>query len=144
VSGTGELIVSRFKVHIQGVLFSLSGLASRVSFSTERSPLCVNWEQSERLTPGSIIALSPSIDNFRSQCLVAVVAARPLYGGVLPDRKKDEDENTPPRIDIFWARPIEEAVFDPNCEMVMIQAKSGYYETVRYAMLGFQHEAIFE
>ena len=92
---------------------------------------------------GGLVAISPATDNFSSQCLVAVVASKRLYGGVLPDVDHGEDENTPPRIDIFWSRP-EEAIIDPHCEMVMIQSKNGYYESVRYAMLGLQHAAAFE
>jgi helicase required for RNAi-mediated heterochromatin assembly 1 len=50
-----------------------------------------------------MVALSPMRDMFRTICKVAIVAARPIEGGL--------DQN-PPQIDIFWG-DHNEAVFDP-------------------------------
>lgn len=125
---------------VRGYTFARQGAACRIAFSTEMSQTRVDWFDPDegRLKVGSLVALSN--DHFKSQCLVGVVAARPLFGGLVPDRVKGEDDWTPPRIDIFWARP-EDSVWDPAEEMVMIQARSDYYEPVRYAMLGLQHAA---
>ncbi|KIL86067.1 hypothetical protein FAVG1_10461 [Fusarium avenaceum] len=131
------------QVHVQGYLFTKSGPACRISFSTERSDTKVAWKQSTRLTAGTLVALSPSSDNFDKQCFVAVVAARYLLGGLEPNPEDFEDENTPPRIEIFWSN-CDTAVFDPTVEMVMLEAKGGYFETVRHAMVGLQHAAKFE
>jgi helicase required for RNAi-mediated heterochromatin assembly 1 len=131
------------KVHVQGYLFTKSGPACRISFSTERSTTKVAWKQSTRLTAGTLVALSPSSDNFDKQCFVAVVAARYLLGGLEPNPEDYEDENTPPRIEIFWSN-CDTAVFDPSVEMVMLEAKGSYFETVRHAMVGLQHAAKFE
>ncbi|RKK73533.1 hypothetical protein BFJ69_g9245 [Fusarium oxysporum] len=132
-----------FKVHVQGYLLARSGPACRISFSTERSSTKVEWRQSNRLTAGTLIALSPRDDNFNTQCYVAVVAARYIVGGLEPDPENNEDVNTPPRIEIFWS-DCNTAVFDPSVEMVMLEAKGGYFETVRHAMVGLQHAAKFD
>lgn len=50
------------------------------------------------------MALSPQKDMFRTICKVAVIAARPIIGGL--------DQN-PPQIDLFWGDD-DEAVFDPT------------------------------
>ncbi|KAF4338027.1 NAM7-nonsense-mediated mRNA decay [Fusarium beomiforme] len=128
------------QVHVQGYLFAKSGPPCRISFSTERSSTKVDWRQSSRLTAGTLVVLSPRDDNFNTTCYVAVVAARYLLGGLEPNPEDNEDENTPPRIEIFWADPGT-AIFDPSIEMVMLEPKGGYFETVRHAMVGLQHAA---
>lgn len=131
------------KVRIHGYLLAKTGPACRISFSTECSETKVVWHQSTRLTPGTLVALSPRSDNFNAQCFVAVVAARYLLGGLEPNFDEGEDNSTPPRIEIFWSN-VETAMFDPSVELVMIEAKGGYFETVRHAMVGLQHAAKFE
>lgn len=79
------------------------GAAFRVEFSNERAGKKIRWEQSKRLIQGTIVALSPQKDNFNTICKVAVVAARPILGGL--------DQN-PPQIDLFFAED-RDAVFDP-------------------------------
>lgn len=76
---------------------------------------------------GTIVALSPAHDCFRSECAVAVVAARPLDGVKLQ----------PPEVDIFFAHP-EEVDFDPQQEWIMVEARSGYYESSRHTMTALQ------
>ncbi|KAM0340760.1 hypothetical protein ACHAPU_010351 [Fusarium lateritium] len=124
-------------------IYTQNGPACRISFSTERSTTKVVWKQSGRLIAGTLVVLSPSSDNFDKQCFVAVVAARYLLGGLEPNPEDYEDENTPPRIEIFWTN-CDTAVFDPTVEMVMLEAKGGYFETVRHAMVGLQHAAKFD
>lgn len=128
---------------MQGYMFARAGPACRISFSTERSPTQVVWSQCTRLTTGTLVALSPSRDNFKTQCYVAVVAARYLIGGLEPNPDDGENENTPPRIEIFWSN-CQDAILDPSAELVMLEAKGGYFETVRHAMVGLQHAALFE
>lgn len=101
------------------------------------------WGQSTRLTAGTLVALSPSSDNFKTQCFVAVVAARYLKGGLEPDPDQGEDVNTPPRIEIFWARQ-QGALLDPSMDLVMLETKGGYFEQVRHAMVGLQQAALNE
>ncbi|KAN0081056.1 hypothetical protein V8E54_004260 [Elaphomyces granulatus] len=60
--------------------FTYNGLATKVQFSTARAGKNVVWKRPKRLITGSIVALSPAYDHSRSQCVVAVVAARPLEG----------------------------------------------------------------
>lgn len=131
------------QVHIQGYVFTRYAAACRISFSTERSPDKVDWRQSKRLTPGSLVVLSPRSDNFKSQCYIAVVATRNLIGGLEPDYPKGEDDNTPPRIHIYWADPAH-AKMDPSLELVMLEAKDGYFEAVRFAMTGLQRASFQE
>lgn len=85
------------------------------------------WEYSKRLISGSIVALSPANDFFRSKCIVAVVAARPLDGV----------KQQPPQVDLFFAR-AEDADFDTQSEWVMVEARTGYYEASRHTMAALQ------
>lgn len=76
---------------------------------------------------GSLVALSPAKDCFKTQCVVAVIAARPL----------ENVKKLPPEVDIFFAQP-EEAEFDPHKEWIMIEARHGYYEASRHTMTALQ------
>jgi helicase required for RNAi-mediated heterochromatin assembly 1 len=135
------------KARVRGYTFSKQGAACKIAFSTEMSQFRPDWFDPDeaRLKVGGLVALSPASDKFKNQCLVAVVAARPLYGGLVPDQLKGEGECTPPRIDIFWSRSDVDSDlswWDPSEEMVMIEAKATYFEPVRHAMLGLQHAAL--
>ncbi|KAH7136689.1 P-loop containing nucleoside triphosphate hydrolase protein [Dactylonectria estremocensis] len=124
-------------------MFARSGPACRISFSTERSTSKVIWSQSKRLVAGTLVALSPRSDAFKTKCFVAIVAARYLNGGLEPDPQAGEGENTPPRIEIFWGNH-EDAILDPSIELMMIEATGGYYEPIRHALVGLQHAALYE
>ncbi|CAN8099902.1 unnamed protein product [Discula destructiva] len=117
------------KVRVQGYLFAKLGPIARVSISTQRAGAKIKWKQSKRLQPGKIVALST--DYFKTDCRVAVVAQRPIEGGL--------DQN-PPVVDIIWAN-FNEAVVDPDQELVMVESRNGYYEAVRHALKGLQHAA---
>jgi helicase required for RNAi-mediated heterochromatin assembly 1 len=93
----------KVQVTFKGLLLARIGPAFRVEFSHERSEKQIRWEQSKRLIPGTIVALTPHRDMFRKICKIAVVAARSIEGGL--------DQN-PPQIDLFWGSP-DDAVFDP-------------------------------
>lgn len=54
--------------------------------------------------------------------------------------RPNDDENTPPTIDISWA-DSKISIINPNVEMIMIEARSGFYENVRHSMRGLQHAA---
>lgn len=102
------------------------GPICRISFSTSRAGRKILWKQAKRLTPGRIVALSS--DNFETDCRVAIMAQRPIEGGL--------DQN-PPTVDIFWGG-AEDAIIDPDHELVMIESRNGYYEAARHAMTGLQ------
>lgn len=110
---------------------STFGPITRVSFSTERSDFKIVWQQSKRLQPGGIVALSTKDDNFRTICKVASIAQRPYRDGL------DQD---PPLVDLLWADP-KDAVLDPNLEMVMVESRKGYFESARHSLIGLQHAA---
>jgi helicase required for RNAi-mediated heterochromatin assembly 1 len=110
-----------------GYTFASIGAAARIEFSAERAGKRIRWSQSMRLQQGTIVALSPVHDKFKTACKVAVVAARPLEGV----------EQNPPQIDIFWASH-DEAEIDPTEEYIMIEAKSGYFEASRHMLVAMQ------
>ena len=107
------------------------GPVCRIQFSTRRAGKAIKWQQSRRLTPGTIVAVTTAGDDFQSVCKVGVVAQRPFVGGL--------DQN-PPEIDIFWADP-DDAVVDPLEELVMVESRSGYFESVRHVLVGLQRAA---
>ncbi|CZR63092.1 related to NAM7-nonsense-mediated mRNA decay protein [Phialocephala subalpina] len=120
-------IADQAQVHITGVLLSRLGPAVRVEFSTNTDKQ-IRWQQSTRLLQGTIVALSPARDRFRTQCKVAIIAARPFEGGL--------DQN-PPTVDLFWAS-VEEFDFNPFDEWVMVEARQGYFEASRHMLVGIQ------
>ncbi|KAI0018017.1 P-loop containing nucleoside triphosphate hydrolase protein [Xylariomycetidae sp. FL0641] len=120
------------KVFVKGYLMTRLGPMCRIQFLTERSGKKIRWDQTRRLTTGSLVALSTATDGFRTTCIPAVIADHPIREGL--------DQN-PPTIQIFWAN-IEDAILDPNLELVMLEARSGYFEAMRHSMLGLQHVAM--
>ena len=114
------------QVFIVGLTFAHIGVAARVTFSLRRSGKSVLWEQSKRLMQGTLIALTPADDMFKSICKVATVAARPLTGLAM----------NPPQIDIFFS-PGEIEV-DPQREWVMVEAAQGYFEAYRHTLKSLQ------
>lgn len=73
------------------------------------------------------MALSTAGDCFKTQCLVAIVAARPL----------EQLKSRPRQIDIFFADQ-NNAPFDPQQEWIMVQPRSGYFESNRHTMKTLQ------
>ena len=90
--------------------------------------LAIKWSRSTRLKQGSLVALSTAKDNFQKICLVAVVASRPLC--ML--------EETPPKVDLFLHNQEAAAYIGPDEPLIMVTARSGYYEAVRHPMAGLQ------
>ena len=115
------------EVFITGLTFAYAGIAARVTFSLRRAGKKVNWEQSKRLLTGTLVALTPANDMFKSVCHVAVIAARPL--ALL--------EQNPPEIDIFFGAP-DEIEIDPQQEWLMVESRNGFYEGYRYTLQGLQ------
>jgi helicase required for RNAi-mediated heterochromatin assembly 1 len=114
-------------VYITGITLSPKGVATKISFSTARAGKNIVWEYSSRLITGSMVALSPAEDCFQTRCLVAVVAARPL----------EQLKSRPRQIDIFFA-DTNNAPFDPQQEWIMVQPRSGYFESNRHTMKTLQ------
>jgi helicase required for RNAi-mediated heterochromatin assembly 1 len=105
-----------------------SGPVCRVEFSTSRAEKRISWERSKRLRVGTILALTTLEDGFSKGCKIAIVAQRPYEGGL---------DQFPPQVDITWADPSE-AVLDPEREMYMIEARTGFYEGARHTLIGLQ------
>ncbi len=112
---------------MRGLTASNRGLAQRIEFSTRRSGVQIRWETSQRLISGSMVALTPVNDMFKSVCKVAIVAARPLGNLRL----------FPPQIDIFF-RSHKDIEIDSHQEWVMVQARNGYFESQRHTLLALQ------
>ncbi|KAL7813386.1 P-loop containing nucleoside triphosphate hydrolase protein [Trichoderma gracile] len=129
------------KVKVTGILLSKQGACSRISFSTERVPTRVDWSDSDRLTPGTLVALSPRWDYFRTKCIVATVATRSFNGRAVPIVEEGDNPFELPRVELFFARNSD-LLIDPIEEFVMLEAKVGYFENVRHTMLGLQHAAM--
>lgn len=102
-------------------------MAFRVSFSTRRAGQQILWRYSSRLIAGKVVALSSASDKFATQCVIAVVAARPMEGVI----------KSPPEVDLFFAQ-TEDIDPDPLKEWLMIEARSGYYEAHRHTMTALQ------
>ena len=83
---------------------SQQGVGFRITFSHEKAGMRIRWEQSNRLQQGTLVALSPENDCFQSICKIAIVAARPIEGGL--------DQN-PPQIHLFWG-DVKDTFIDPT------------------------------
>jgi helicase required for RNAi-mediated heterochromatin assembly 1 len=114
-------------VYITGLVCSPRGLATRVAFSLSRVKKYIRWKQSKRLITGSLVALSPIEDAFKSICILAVVAARPISA---------LDQN-PPEIDLFFASPEEQEV-DPTQKWIMVENRGSFFEAGRHTLLALQ------
>ncbi|KAI4931842.1 uncharacterized protein J4E92_003738 [Alternaria infectoria] len=115
-------------VYITSLVFSPRGLATRVAFSLSRVKKHIRWEQSKRLITGTLVALSPTDDAFQTQCVLAVVAARPISAL----------EQNPPEIDLFFARPEDQEI-DPMRKWIMVECRSSFFEASRHTLLALQH-----
>jgi len=114
-------------VRIQGFTFAMRGLGVRVSFSLARVGKNIPWAQSKRLISGSLVALTPKSDMFRTICVVAVVAARPLDGM----------QKNPPELDLFFGRP-DDLNLDPDIEWLMVEDRSSFFEAQRHTLVALQ------
>ena len=119
------------QVFVQGYLMTRMGPMCRIQFSTERAGQRIRWNQTRRLTTGSLVAISTAEDGFKSICMPAIVADHQIKDGL--DQK-------PPTIQIFWAN-TNDAILDPTTELVMLETRSSYFEAVRHCMVGLQHVA---
>jgi helicase required for RNAi-mediated heterochromatin assembly 1 len=115
--------------YITSVVFSPRGLAARVAFSLGRVKKYIRWKQSKRLITGTLVALSPHEDEFRTQCILATVAARPLSG---------LEAANPPELDLFFARP-QDFQLDPMRKWIMVECRSSFFEASRHTLLSLQH-----
>lgn len=115
-------------MRVVGYLLARFGPICRVAFSTENSAFRIKWQQSRRLTPGTLVAISTAADQFRNVCMIATVAQRPYMDGL---------DQRPPLVDIVWADPSQ-AVVDPELELIMVESRTGYFEAVRHTLVGLQ------
>ncbi|OTA58964.1 hypothetical protein K449DRAFT_467149 [Hypoxylon sp. EC38] len=119
------------KVFVRGYLMTRLGPMCQVQFSTERSGKKIRWIQTRRLTVGTLVAISTASDCFKTICMPAIISEHRIRDGL--------DQN-PPTIHFQWAN-LDDAIMDPNQELIMIETRSGYFEAVRHSMVGLQHVA---
>ncbi|KAL2875130.1 hypothetical protein SGCOL_009702 [Colletotrichum sp. CLE4] len=122
------------KVFVRGVNIIRLGVMVRVTFSAVRARRLINWPASQRVVPGTIVALSPASDRFRAQCIVAVVTGRydELAGS----------SSAPPPLDLEFSDPgITAGLMEPDQEYVMIEARSNYFEAVRHVLESLKQSA---
>ncbi|KAI1453240.1 P-loop containing nucleoside triphosphate hydrolase protein [Annulohypoxylon moriforme] len=119
------------KVFVKGYLMTRLGPMCQVQFSTERSGKKIRWTQTRRLTVGTLVAVSTASDRFKTICMPAVISDHRIRDGL--------DQN-PPTIHFQWTN-FDDALMDPNEELVMIETRFGYFEAVRHSMVGLQHVA---
>lgn len=118
------------QVRIVGFTFTYKGIAARIRFSTARSGRKILWSASKRLTSGTLVALTPAKDSFQSQCILAIVAARPLQNL----------EAGPPEIDILFGAN-KHLELDPQNAFIMVEASSGYFEAYRHTLRALQKQS---
>lgn len=104
------------------------GPAIRFEFSYERAGKRIRWDQSNRLKEGTIVAITPKKDCFRTICKIAVVASR----------SPQLLEQNPPQIDFFWASPEVDAEMDPLEPFTIVEARTGYFEFNRHMLVAMQ------
>ncbi|KAK1655789.1 P-loop containing nucleoside triphosphate hydrolase protein [Colletotrichum phormii] len=121
-------------VFVRGVNIIRLGVMVRVTLSAVRARQLINWPASQRVVPGTIVALSPASDRFRTQCIVAVVTGRydELAGS----------SSAPPPLDLEFSDPgITAGFMEPDQEYVMVEARSNYFEAVRHVLEGLKQTA---
>ncbi|KAL2758325.1 hypothetical protein ACRALDRAFT_1048151 [Sodiomyces alcalophilus JCM 7366] len=123
------------EVHCCGINVIRLGIFGRFVFSAFRSRDSIDWIKTERLTPGTCVALSPAHDNFDTLCFPAVVVGKDC---------RDATGVITPVIDLEFEDPEMLAkVANPNLDLVMVEARSNYYEAVRHVMIGL-NQAVTE
>ncbi|KAF3168929.1 hypothetical protein TWF788_010794 [Orbilia oligospora] len=113
---------------IVGVTFANSfGICIKMGFSTNRARKRICWENSKRLCPGTLVALTT--DNFEKVARVATVAARPMSGleGALPYGTV---------VDLLL-HP-DELELDPTKTWIMVESRSGYFEAFKHTLRALQ------
>ncbi|GJC83033.1 hypothetical protein ColLi_05871 [Colletotrichum liriopes] len=71
-----QVLTLELQVFVRGVNIICLGVMVRVTFSAMRARYLINCPASQRLVPGTTVALSPALDNFQTRCVVAVMAGR--------------------------------------------------------------------
>ncbi|CAG8245566.1 unnamed protein product [Penicillium olsonii] len=114
-------------VYLTGLNVTDQGLAIRVCFSARRAGKNIFWATSDRLRPGTLVALSPVADDFMTKCVVGVVACKLL--------KKIEKD---PKEVVILLASFDDVDLDTQKEWTMVEARTGYFEATRNTMTALQ------
>ncbi|KAF9205788.1 hypothetical protein BGZ49_003503 [Haplosporangium sp. Z 27] len=109
-------------VHVRPMelLFATFGLVHRMSFTVDGRR--INWRQSKRLIPGTIVCLS--VDHFAHYRFATVI-----------ERDLEYLENPRDlRIGIKFLSPDPRFDFDPDISYTMIEAMQGYFEAYQHVL----------
>ncbi|PHH64358.1 hypothetical protein CDD81_4715 [Ophiocordyceps australis] len=117
------------KVRVLGFRPTKSGVAWRIVWKPNSPGHLMSISQPDCLPSGTLVILSPKADSFRTQCLVATVAQKH------PDEVQTARESS--SCEIIWAR-CEDAILDPDVELIMLEPESGYFEPSRHIMKGLK------
>ena len=118
------------EVYFSGLTITKQGFAIKTEFSTNLVEKKIGWAQSKRLKTGTIVALTPEKDRFRSVCIVAVVASRPVSSVEVPPPAK-------PAIHLYFA-DIAQIEIEPQVEYIMVEGSNGYWESSRHVLKALQ------
>ncbi|EPS39692.1 hypothetical protein H072_6524 [Dactylellina haptotyla CBS 200.50] len=117
---------------IVGFTFAYSqGICVKMSFSTNRARKRIRWENSKRLCPGTLVALTS--DNFDKSIRVATVAARPIDSLNYDSRRGLE-------VDLLLLP--EELEIDPTKTWIMVESRSSYFEAYKHVLKALQRMEI--
>ena len=83
---------------------SKEGLALKLEFSTRRSGVIIRWENTRRLKPGTMVALTPKKNPFKTKCVVAIVA-----GSCIEHNRSGKKRPTIP----VWVEDLDQVEVDP-------------------------------
>ncbi len=74
------------------------------------------------------MAVSTVKDAFRTVCKIATVASQP---------RQSTSDRPVLEVELFWATS-DQAIFDPTEELVLLESRTGYFESIRYSLVGLQ------
>ncbi|KAF8934436.1 hypothetical protein BGZ58_005711 [Dissophora ornata] len=114
------LTIIRSNVRPMALLFASVGLVHRMTFIVDGRR--VNWKQSKRLIPGTIVCLST--DHFEHFRFATVI-------------ERDIEYLQNPRdlrVGIMFLTPDSRLDFDPDISYTMIEAMQGYFEAYRHIL----------
>ena len=112
------------------MMVTRAGIALRVEFSATMIGKIIHWAKSKRLRSGSLVALSPALDDFKTKCVPAIVASR-----LLENLEVEAPEKPSIWVYIGDSKQID---IDPQQKWTMIECTQGYWEAYRYTLQALQ------
>ncbi|KAF8429157.1 putative DEAD box helicase [Tirmania nivea] len=113
-------------VRIVGYTWSNHGVGVKCSFSLNRARKKIQWANSKRLIPGTLVCLS--CDNFKEEknMRLATVLARPVTSLEL----------NPPEVDLLFAD--DQIEIDSHKPWLMVESRGSYFEAYKHTLKALQ------